>query len=165
MTDNAITNRTPRRHVAIHEAGHAVIAAAIGLRFTRASIVRDGSELGHVELHYPRPGEMRSLRYIHNRVMFGFAGGIADTMYRDGIAGPGDGDGIINDLCDVVMLAKRLPGCRHDTDARARQLSSLHDRTETLVRIHWSLITRVADLLLERHTLSEAEVRGVVGRA
>lgn len=153
--------------IAYHEAGHAVMAAELGVPFDRVTITPDVDSAGHLALRDPD-------LYVHG-----------DDV------GPGDRDTRSSRLT-IVWLAGRIAKqeyCRHKRDVDAAfehgrwdmqqaytvsaNTSSGHEDTERFlneseelaheaVEQSWLGIQTVAEALLARIELSEAEVKQIL---
>lgn len=153
-----IMNRTERRRTAYHEAGHAVVDAALGIRFRRVTIVPSGALLGTVErrrlpiclwrvrrVRFPRT-------YIERLILDCLSGGIAEKFARR----DGQASGLSEDH-KAIGLIRYLAGCR-TIGGRVRRYNEMHRWAKALVRRHWNAIHEVAQMLIRDKTLSECQV-------
>lgn len=149
--------------VAHHEAGHACIAEALGIRVTTASIVRvPGQHRGIVK--YGAAEEVES-------IVISFAGVLAAARsagrpVRWSRGGRGRRSAAVQDYGGSDDLAKAATTAELDlvwNDAAERRayLRWLWQRARVLVERHWPMIEAVAAALVERRTLTGEEVRGV----
>lgn len=149
--------RNRRRLTCVHEAGHSVIAAALGLRVNRV----------HVASQYGGGGVCECLaRFDDPRVLSYFLAGVAaecrmaKTPVTSAIVTASAGDAALL----IEALQVRHPGTYIFRD-RLLEYSEVSDglrKAELLITRHWSAVTRIA-LLLEKHNvLSGAVVRRFV---
>jgi ATP-dependent Zn protease len=150
-------------HTAIHEAGHAVIGRVLGIPCGSVTIVPDEADrsAGHALNGTPyqtwehwldergRHREMAVAYRAHIRMLM--AGAEAENV----ILGAGQGgDGY--DQHEIALMAENLIDTT--SDAWLRLAARLQGQTVQLVRKHRDKIQRVADALVERRTLSGAEI-------
>lgn len=141
----------------MHEAGHAVVAAAIGLDVEFCTI--------HAGLSHGRPYEgltklvesERGLHMLGENVAYTemvirqcWAGTLAEVM---GI-GASDGDWH-EDMSAIADLAMRISGGPDDTNAR---IEELRRDTEHLLEEHWAWVSRVADSLTSETRLTGSAI-------
>jgi hypothetical protein len=149
-----IMNRTERRRTAYHEAGHAVIYAALGIRFRLVTVIPSVHLLGRIERRRPFGGRVRQPRIQIERFLLGtLAGGIAERLSRR----DGQASGLEEDEQFVLGLLRSLPGCRTMT-GRVRRHIAMYVRAQRLVRRHWKVIDEVAEGLICDKTLTEGQV-------
>jgi ATP-dependent Zn protease len=154
-----------RRHTAIHEAGHAVIARVLDLACGGATIVPDATSAGHAITADPITivsswidrgiwrGDMEGAA-MRGRCISCMAGAEAEEVCL-GVCHGGDG----NDRYQIdLMLDSFLPA---DADV-PRYAKRLRSMTRWLVRRHRPAIERVANLLLERGQLEPAEINHAI---
>ena len=179
MTDEAKRRKT----VAFHEAGHAVAAWVRRVPFDVVTIVKGEGYLGRLcwrdtpipELRsspFWLPEELRSLTptavgLIDDRIVVTYAGSLAGSEF---IRKPEDGLGEqdreiaqrLVDKIDVEYLGGEYPeGASGPVDEpylRHQRLVTLKKEAERIVTSHWA-VTAVANMLLERRTLSGADVQ------
>ncbi|MEZ5216483.1 MAG: AAA family ATPase [Ilumatobacteraceae bacterium] len=176
-----------RRRIAVHEAGHALLAELLGRRVEVASILRRSASLGLVahgelgERHLRTPTEARAL------IQIAF-GGLAAEELEFGEAS----SGIASDLQAATTIAAQLVGtlggagsrfsleaagmptatnivAKVASDQRSRDaaesiLSECEHVAMDLVGQHRDALYAIADALLEQDELSGDEVRVLVAR-
>jgi ATP-dependent Zn protease len=141
------------RATAYHEAGHAVIAWRLDLKFRYATIKPcDDGTLGHVAF-YRRRSDSRAKHT--NRIVEGYAGQIAEAIYR----GRRPLFGMHSDNQQAVNLVNDLYGSQETCEA---YLHFCFLRARDLVTSDFGKIKDVAAALLERETLSYQDVEEVI---
>lgn len=146
--------------VAHHEAGHAVIAFMLNMRFKYVTIKEDIKEnsLGHLmpykvkyfnKLHYtdPTPSEREK---IERSLIMCCAGYFAEKQYT----GKEDRSGAMGDW---EMATKITMAFKKSTKQTEAYLNYISIAAEELVSMHWNFITQFAGELLKKETLSEKE--------
>jgi ATP-dependent Zn protease len=147
---------------AYHEAGHAVLACQLGLKFRHVTIdPREGS-LGHISYVIPRwftPANAGTDRVRHltaRYIIAAYAGGVAENKVRarrSSWSGRGDVNLIkyLSAWCDGSKRIERafLRYCRAVAEERVCRA--------------WRQIQSVAGALVKRRTLSSDEVASVIG--
>ena len=128
-------------HVAIHEAGHAIIARVLGITINWVTIIPSDGFLGQCSMRW----EPYARRYI----LALMAGHEAELEFL------GSGN---NDRADHELIAQAVR-CQGLHEAPLRR------QARRLVREHRILIERVAGALLERQTLTAHEVGELLARA
>lgn len=179
---HAIVPADPRlpaelHHVAVHEAGHAVVAHLLGYRVEAVTIRGEGDAGGWTDMRLPGVSDRR---LIEARVKVLLAGRAANTLF-----GASADTGATSDLAEATRLlaAMRLsfglaeslvfragPQQALDLVARDRSLADAIDQeltrlmiaTERLVAEHKAAIERVADALLDRSVLDGAELESLI---
>jgi cell division protease FtsH len=163
---------------AIHEAGHAVVAVALGRTLQGVSLQLSGASGGMTRMEHP--GFIPTRAVIEDTVVIGLAGRAADV-----VLGAGASAGAVGDLA----LATRELSALHasfglgrtllhraeveDANALVRldgrfaqsidaDLRRLLDRAITIVTKHQSVVLAVAEALLARRALSGAQVRALL---
>lgn len=165
------------RHVAIHEAGHAVVAHVLGYRVESVTIRSQGHAGGWTDIHMPNVSD-RGL--IESRVKIMLAGRAANMVF----GAPAD-SGAMADLAEATRLlaAARLSFGLADSlvfrtrpdqaldmvardralaDAIGQELGRLMIATKRVIAEHRADIERVAGALLDRSVLDEAELAKLI---
>ncbi|KQK30435.1 AAA family ATPase [Bosea thiooxidans] len=165
------------RHIAIHEAGHAVVAHVLGYKVEAVTIRGEGDAGGWTDLRLP---SISDRRLIEARVKILLAGRAANTAF-----GATADTGATADLAEATRLlaAARLSfglteslvfrsGPEHALDVVARdrsladaighELNRLMISTKRIVAENRPLIERVADALLGRTVLDGAELTDLI---
>jgi hypothetical protein len=154
-----IGNRMNRAPTAYHEAGHAVIAHALGYTPRSVSIIPRGEDTGLVRhaaaLRGVQSAAVRSARArlrIERAIQICFAGPLAQRRYRARSWRHQHGR---SDFAQAAALARRL--CRSKKTAAAL-LQRLEIAAGALVEAHWADIAQVAETLIERQEMAGREI-------
>ena len=147
---------------AIHEAGHVVVAHAVGARVHRVTIKPGRDYLGRVrhgklfsEAEYYAADDLAQVKFARH-VKIALAGGLAEkrafprSRWRDG-TGPD-----FHVVADLVVLMY------HNDKARYHWLQLLTIETETLLERYWSPLELLASELIAVETLSGAQAVHVI---
>lgn len=143
---------------AYHEAGHAVVALALGRSVQRVSIAPNEIRLGQCDLHSRRTGP--SDEWIETEVMILLGGLAAEGRHF----GEYNHDAAEHDLRDVRQIAEtRIAG----TKKQDRWEKRLLDRTEHLLEKPgvWEAVERIASELLRVTTISGRAARHLFDEA
>ena len=154
--------------MAVHEAGHAVIALVLRRPISGATIQRDG-HAGFVDLSVRRP---RVFRATANGVFVNVEQEKRRTHYRTDIcvllAGRAAEELLLPDLAiqdsdsdrfDRTVIAKFLPLALSPQQSEAQLLETLEQQTRTLVRTYRDVIVLLAALLVSNTSLTGAQIR------
>jgi hypothetical protein len=151
-TDTTDTAGAVRRSVALHEAGHAVVALRLGYRVQAVRLT--GPARGEVEL---APRVLPDTAPVQEgRVMLKLAGVCAQATLAE--TPRGLLEGAAGDLGGATALAVSLVG-------RQKALPLVHlllRQTEALLRREQAAVRRVQEALLARGALTGDEVRALV---
>ena len=137
-----------RRRAAYHEAGHVVAAWALGLRVYAAAIGIDGDDAkGKAVIDHDRPLPLVDkiavcAAGVEAQHVFG-----APTSCRAGAM----------DEVEIAKLTEHL-----DEKARLAQRNEGYQRAHELILAHQAEVERVAESLLARGSINEAEIRGLL---
>lgn len=137
---------------AYHEAGHAVIALALGRAIQRVTIVPNQSYLGACQIQKGRVKPSHD--WLEDEILILFAGMVAEAR----ITGTYCPQGAAQDLRGV----RRLASMRADGERQVARLERrLLDKAEYLVQdeVHWTAIELVAGELLKHETISGRAAR------
>ena len=142
------------RSTAVHEAGHAVAALALGVRFKHVTIIPEEAyaNAGHVRMQRSRN---QSRDYAFNRVVVALSGVVAAKAagYRPALYG------WEADRSAAVAWADTYAG---GLGLTSEWIDLGFKTAEVFERRHRDLIHALADALLERQTLSEQECREIL---
>jgi ATP-dependent Zn protease len=164
------------RHVAIHEAGHAIVAVALGFQVTTVSIKGAGSAGGWTDITI---SPVSTREAIERRVMVLLAGRVANVAF-----GSLPDSGALSDLAEATRLlgAARVAFGLGDAlvvrarpddvlglvardralaDAIEADLQRLMRRTEVLVHGNRRGIEKLADLLIDKRVIDAGDFVGL----
>lgn len=161
-----------KRRVAIHESGHALVAAVTKPGSVRkATIIPRGQALGYVapiqkELHLSTYSELL------DQVSMILAGGVAERIYlgEHSIGVSGDvqqAKEIIERMVDTGLLQDGFTLTFNKSEKEAK-MQILFDeairKTESLIQGHASEFEELVDLLMQKETLDGTEIQQIVSR-
>ncbi|AMQ08501.1 ATP-binding protein [Sporosarcina psychrophila] len=161
-----------KRRVAIHESGHALVAAVTKPGSVRkATIIPRGQALGYVapiqkELHLSTYSELL------DQVSMILAGGVAERIYlgEHSIGVSGDvqqAKEIIERMVDTGLLQNGFTLTFNKSEKEAK-MQILFDealrKTENLIKEHASEFKQLVDLLMQKETLDGSEIQQIVSR-
>jgi hypothetical protein len=157
------TRNKERQGTAIHEAGHAVIARALGIKVTSISMHNDGVSAARVKSMIPqwRPGLEAELKLT-------MAGAAAQGRLSTEDVHMSTVPELESDYERIIVLAANMAAVDAglewddmakldvaDLNAFIRRFS---DETEALVEQHWPAIVRVAKALMVQNWVTGAEL-------
>jgi cell division protease FtsH len=149
---------TRRKHVAYHEAGHAVIGLRLGFVVRKVTIKPRALTLGNVEA---KVGEASSNRCVDRDaadIKFALAGPLAEQLVS-----PDPFDVLIANGSGKDWRCAKRTARQLNTQREAEVLIvMLALETKTLVEEHKDAIVRVATALLERETLTGDDLRSLI---
>jgi ATP-dependent Zn protease len=141
---------------AYHEAGHAVVALALGRPIHRVSVLPDGQFLGLCQFGKGvfRPSE----DWLEREILIALGGVAAEAIHTDNYAW----DGAARDLLYVRGLAAQRAGERQAERLERRMLA----KTEHLLaqKGHWRAVELIAAELLRRGVISGRAARHLFER-
>jgi ATP-dependent Zn protease len=148
------------RRVAYHEAGHVAAARLLGVEVKAAAIVPDGGIPGHVKYVTPQTSEPVSLERV---AMIALAGCAAERRYLGAAADDHEPwHRALEDMQLASTSVEALVGS-DDEEVVGARLEQLGLQVAALLEQHWSAVERVAARLIERKTLSSAEIDECIG--
>jgi hypothetical protein len=143
----AMTEPCELTAVAYHEAGHAVLAMALGRPIQKVSVAPNDLRLGHCEF---KKGLIRpSHDYVETQILIFFGGLAAEARFR----GTYEWDGAAQDLRGIRELTKRRAGGEKQI---ARLERRMLDKAEYLLGQPelWLAVERIASELVAKTTIS-----------
>jgi cell division protease FtsH len=169
-TSRALQNIETKRRVAIHEAGHAIVASLTKPGSVRkATIIPRGEALGYVA---PIPDELylSTSSDLLDRVAMVLAGGVAERIvlgeHSIGVSGDvQQAKHIIEQMVDTGMLQDgfTLTFNKFDKEAKMKELFEKGlSKAEFLINNHKLQYQHLVDRLLEKETLEGYEVEEIV---
>jgi hypothetical protein len=148
-----------RQTTAFHEAGHAVVAHALGVRLYGATVVPAEGYAGQVEhesvlrrIRLDVDGSTRARLRVERAIKIGLAGAVAQQRHRPPSLRRWRTDG---DYQSVAELALRVCGTEKIANAF---IEWLRLETAALLDLRWHEVKAVAKALLEKHHLTGAEI-------
>jgi len=160
------------RKTAIHEAGHAVIAHVVGARIHRATVksgdgylgkVRHARTLSHATWY---ANDDRAHLRLGREIKISLAGPLAE---RRAYPGSRWRTGAHNDYIRVADRVDHIYPSMRKGDAGWRAQGHfwklMEIETDWLLTKHWHCVKAVAKELLERETISGAQIRAAIFRA
>jgi ATP-dependent Zn protease len=150
-----------RAAVAVHEAGHAVVARVLGIPAYDVTIVEGDDLLGAASFDNPVYDWSREdgskIKAANNFASAAYAGVAAEReILNSGVTSDSDDH---RKAQDCLAWAGAVKGASFVGDDRFdRHEANLRKKAAALVHQHRSAIERLASALLERETLSGAEV-------
>ncbi len=170
-TSRALQDLDTKHRVAIHEAGHAIVASITKPGSVRkATIVPRGEALGYVA-PIPKELDLSTASDLLDRVAMVLAGGVAERMllgeYSIGVSGDvQQAKHLIEKMVDTGMLQDgfTLTFNKPDKEAKMQELFGKGiEKAETIIQTHQSQYKQLVDALLKKETLEGTEVEAIVG--
>lgn len=143
---------------AYHEAGHAVVALALGRAVEKLSIVRNSLRLGAVNFSSRRTGRRQD--YFENEAMILLAGIISEGRVTGKLNWSGANQ-------DMLQLERMISSRVHQAKAAERLQRRLFDKTEHLLSQSeiWTAVEKIAQSLLQHRSLSGRAARHLFDEA
>jgi cell division protease FtsH len=169
-TSRTLKDKETKRRVAIHEAGHALIASLTKPGSVRkATIIPRGEALGYVA-PIPKELHLSTTSNLLDRVSMVLAGGVAERLmlgeHSIGVSGDvQQAKHIIEQMVDIGMLQDgfTLTFNKQDKEAKMQELfSKAIEKTESLISKHHTQYLQLVDLLLKKETIEGQEVEDLV---
>jgi cell division protease FtsH len=169
-TSRALQDLDTKRRVAIHEAGHAIVASITKPGSVRkATIVPRGEALGYVA-PIPKELDLSTASDLLDRVAMVLAGGVAERMllgeHSIGVSGDvQQAKHLIEKMVDIGMLQDgfTLTFNKLDKEAKMQELFRKGlEKAETIIQTHQSQYQQLVDALLKKETLEGSEVEAIV---
>jgi cell division protease FtsH len=169
-TSRSLQDLETKRRVAIHEAGHAIVASLTRPGSVRkATIIPRGEALGYVA-PIPKELHLSTTSDLLDRVAMVLAGGVAERMllgeHSIGVSGDvQQAKHIIEQMVDTGMLQGgfTLTFNKQDKEAKMQELFEKGiEKAETLIKNHHYQYQQLVDSLLKKETLEGFEVEEIV---
>jgi cell division protease FtsH len=169
-TSRSLQDLETKRRVAIHEAGHAIIASLTKPGSVRkATIIPRGEALGYVA-PIPKELHLSTTSDLLDRVAMVLAGGVAERLllgeHSIGVSGDvQQAKRIIEQMVDTGMLQRgfTLTFNKQDKEAKMQELFEKGLETaENLIKSHHHQYQQLVDSLLKKETLEGFEVEEIV---
>ena len=169
-TSRSLQDLDTKRRVAIHEAGHAIVASLTKPGSVRkATIIPRGEALGYVA-PIPKELHLSTTSDLLDRVAMVLAGGVAERMllgeHSIGVSGDvQQAKQIIEQMVDTGMLQGgfTLTFNKQDKEENMRELFEKGlEKAESLINNHHEQYQQLVDHLLKKETLEGFEVEEIV---
>ncbi|MDR7236050.1 AAA family ATPase [Neobacillus drentensis] len=169
-TSRSLKDLETKRRVAIHEAGHAIVASLTKPGSVRkATIIPRGEALGYVA---PIPKEMQlsTTSDLLERVAMVLAGGVAERMHLGehsiGVSGDvGQAKQMIEQMVDTGMLEEgfSLTFNKQDKEEKMKELfGKALEKAENLMKSYHDQYQHLVEALLKKETLEGSEIEEIV---
>ncbi|QCJ41844.1 AAA family ATPase [Bacillus sp. S3] len=169
-TSRSLQDVDTKRRVAIHEAGHAIVASLTRPGSVRkATIIPRGEALGYVA-PIPKELHLSTTSDLLDRVAMILAGGVAERMllgeHSIGVSGDvQQAKQIIEQMVDTGMLQDgfTLTFNKQDKETKMQELFAKSlEKAEMLIKAHQDQYQQLVDALLKKETLEGSEVEQIV---
>ena len=162
MTLRIVEKCRTRESIAYHEAGHAVVGVLLGMPVERVTILPGRRQLHGVRRRTKGAAILKVRRTVagcRKNAESSLAGPLVEERFLNAKSRQ---DVIDLDTLEALALA---PKCRRGNDAAYDWLADRAEKARRLIDKHWSMIGSVAACLLERKTLTHAELKDVMRSA
>jgi cell division protease FtsH len=169
-TSRNLQDPDTKRRVAIHEAGHALVAAVTKPGSVRkATIIPRGQALGYVA-PIPKELHLSTTSELIDQVAMILAGGVAERMilgeHSIGVSGDvQQAKHILEQMVDTGLLQDGFSLTFNKTEKEAK-MQALFDealeKSEALIRTHRRQFDQLVEALLEKETLEGWEIESIV---
>ncbi|QIZ10908.1 AAA family ATPase [Priestia megaterium] len=169
-TSRSLQDLETKRRVAIHEAGHAIVASLTKPGSVRkATIIPRGEALGYVA-PIPKELHLSTTSDLLERVAMVLAGGVAERMHlgEHSIGVGGDvqqAKQIIEQMVDTGMLQEgfQLTFNKQDKEEKMQELfGKALEKAENLINNHHNQYQQLVEALLKKETLEGSEIEDIV---
>ncbi|MED3563359.1 AAA family ATPase [Bacillus xiapuensis] len=169
-TSRSLQDSETKRRVAIHEAGHALVASKTKPGSVRkATIIPRGDALGYVA-PIPKELHLSTTSDLLDRIAMILAGGVAERLmlgeHSIGVSGDvQQAKQIIEQMVDTGMLQDGFTLTFNKTDKETK-MQELFDKglekAEALIQNHHQQYQQLVDALLKKETIEGSEVDEIV---
>lgn len=169
-TSRSLQDLDTKRRVAIHEAGHAIVASLTKPGSVRkATIIPRGEALGYVA-PIPKELHLSTTSDLLDRVSMVLAGGVAERLllgeHSIGVSGDvQQAKQIIEQMVDTGMLQEgfTLTFNKQDKEDKMQELFEKGiEKAENLIKSHQYQYQQLVDSLIKKETLEGYEVEEIV---
>jgi len=169
-TSRSLQDLDTKRRVAIHEAGHAIVASLTKPGSVRkATIIPRGEALGYVA-PIPKELHLSTTSDLLDRVAMVLAGGVAERMllgeHSIGVSGDvQQAKHLIEQMVDIGMLEDgfTLTFNKQDKEIKMQELFAKGlEKAEALIKNHQPQYQQLVEALLKKETLEGTEVETIV---
>jgi cell division protease FtsH len=172
-TSRSLQDLDTKRRVAIHEAGHAIVASLTKPGSIRkATIIPRGEALGYVA-PIPKELHLSTTSDLLERLAMVLAGGVAERMHLGehsiGVSGDvGQAKQIIEQMVDTGMLQEGFK-LSFNKQAKEEKMQELFEKAlekaESLINNHQDQYQQLVDSLLKKETLEGSEIEDIVWKS
>ncbi|MDP4169242.1 MAG: AAA family ATPase [Bacillota bacterium] len=171
-TSRSLQDPDTKQRVAIHEAGHAIVAQLTKPGSVRkATIIPRGEALGYVA-PIPKELHLSTTSDLLDRVSMVLAGGVAERMFlgEHSIGVSGDvkqAKHIIEQMVDTGMLQDGFTLTFNKDEKEAKMRELFHEalvKAENLIQSHEDQYLQLVEALLKKETLEGSEVEEIIGQ-
>jgi ATP-dependent Zn protease len=146
-----------RELAAYHEAGHAVVAHALGVEVEGVSIMQDQGSLGHTTTPLPEnvdSSHEEANADLEKHLITGVAGAASEELLTEELSElPGK---------DLVGVAKLLMGLEDAGAPVQADSAEALDEAKSILRDNWGSVRALAEALLEHEELDREGVLAVL---
>lgn len=158
-----MTKRAERQllTVAYHEAGHAVMAVALGINLSKVTIIPENDSAGHCKHEKITVGDYadnspRACKRIEISAMISLAGTLAQRIHNPRSVRHYRAMSDYKQACNAAMT---LNGSARQETA---WLKWIEIKTEDVLRLRWRAVEALSQELMQRKALNGNEARAVV---
>ncbi|MDP4163983.1 MAG: AAA family ATPase [Bacillota bacterium] len=171
-TSRSLQDPDTKQRVAIHEAGHAMVAQLTKPGSVRkATIIPRGEALGYVA-PIPKELHLSTTSDLLDRVSMVLAGGVAERMFlgEHSIGVSGDvkqAKHIIEQMVDTGMLQDGFTLTFNKDEKEVKMRELFHEalvKAENLIQSHEDQYLQLVEALLKKETLEGSEVEEIIGQ-
>ncbi|WP_043934861.1 AAA family ATPase [Bacillus sp. EB01] len=169
-TSRELQDADTKRRVAIHEAGHAIVAAVTKPGSVRkATIIPRGEALGYVA-PIPKELHLSTTSDLLDRIAMILAGGVAERMYlgEHSIGVSGDvqqAKNIIEQMVETGMLQDgfTLTFVKAEKETKMQELFQRGlEMSQSIISAHSEAYEQLVEALLKKETLEGSEVDAII---
>jgi ATP-dependent Zn protease len=151
-----ISREDNRVRIAHHEAGHAIVAWALGLGIKEVRINEKGGYSDHVRQYDDLVADHGQEEACIRKALVQRAGQAAQEHWRSEVGS----FGCKHDRAGYLFFVSKLCGLNRENDTNVR--NQLVDQVNNLVNTHWPLIEALAKALLEQTELTGDQAVAII---
>jgi len=147
-----------RWRTCVHEAGHAIIATAFGVRVLTISADPEGSTWGRC-VPLGRLGDARTIEDARAGIVVALAGSVAEEIE----CGEHLREGALTDNAEALSLARKLVGLLADIADAEVEIKAGKETARALLRSQWPNVQRLAfSLEAPQRVVEELDLAGLL---